>query len=294
MSKVLEKICLAVIFVGIIFTLFLPLAINSSFLFPFIFTKVVIFRIVVAVMLLAYLFLVYLNTGYRPKINFVLLSIIIFIVGIFISSLVGLDFNLSFWGDIERGEGLILWLHLLIYFVILTSVLNRKTWFYLINFSLVASLLLALFAIGQRFEASFLVNDGGERIGATIGNAAFLAVYMMFQMAFAAYLMLVSKSKTLRGCYLCLLLIFGYVVIETKTRGAFLGLLAGFFVAGGLVLYKFKSKVVKISIGVICLLVLLGGSFIYINKNSSWVKNNATLDRLASISLKERTAQTRF
>ena len=68
-------------------------------------------------------------------------------VGIaFLASILGVDFKFSFWGSIERSEGLLLWLHLLPFFIVLTSVLKkREYWLIAFDYSIVITLIMSFF-----------------------------------------------------------------------------------------------------------------------------------------------------
>src|SRR3990167_4352682 len=117
MSQKIKKICLFGIYAGIGVTLLAQVLLYSRFFYPFISTRVFIFRAAVEIMLFFYIAVSAL------------------------SSLLGPDPSGSFWGDIERGEGIIMWLHLLAYFVILAAVLRtRSAWNALLDSSLVMAL----------------------------------------------------------------------------------------------------------------------------------------------------------
>ena len=119
MTQTLAKISLWVIYIGTAICLAVPLFVDNGFFFPFITTKILMFRIAVQIMLLAYLILNMVSGEYRPRFSKLGLLLGLFILIAAISSALGGNFYSSFWGDIERAEGLILWLHLFVLFVIL-------------------------------------------------------------------------------------------------------------------------------------------------------------------------------
>ncbi len=293
-KNILEKISIGAIFFGIGVTLFVPLITNSNFVFPFIFPKVIIFRVAVSLIFLFYLLLVYLDKKYLPRLNLIFWLIFGFIFIAFVSSFFGLDFYLSFWGDIERSEGLILWLHLMAYFIVLSGVLNNeKIWLIFFDVSLFSSLLLCLFALAQIFKVESVLNTTGERVSSTIGNPAFLAVYLMFQLAFCAYLF-IKRPIYLKFYYVALFLFFSYIIIETETRGAAVGLAVAFLVSGGLFLLTTKNKIVRVVSLILISFVILSSTLIYIGRDTDFIKNDPTLRRLASISLNSPTVKTRL
>jgi O-antigen ligase len=294
MKNTLERISLGLIFLGVGITLFIPLITNSNFLFPFIFPKALVFRVVVSLIFLFYSFLVYLNREYLPKLNIIFWLIFSFVIISFISSLFGVDFYLSFWGDIERSEGLILWLHLLTYFIVVSGVLkDEKIWLIYFDISLFSSLLLSLFALAQIFKIESVLNTTGVRISSTIGNPAFLAAYLIFQLAFCAYLF-IKRPNLLKIYYVILFLFFSYIIIETQTRGAAVGLAAAFLVSGGLFLLTTKNKLVKIISLILISVVIVSSLTIYLGRNTDFIRSNSTFSRLAAISLNDPTVKTRL
>ncbi len=88
--------------------------------------------------------------------------------------------------------------------------------------------------------------------------------------------------------------VFSWLVYETQTRGTTLGLLGGLLVASIYILVREKhdKAIRKISWGyIILLLVVVGGFFII--KNTSFVQNNQSLDRFATISWSDSSNQAR-
>ena len=77
------KVYLFIIRWGTYLVLFTPLIVNTKFFFPFVAPKTIVFRIIVEILLAAYIFLVISNKRYRPKINALTIAITLFL-GIFI------------------------------------------------------------------------------------------------------------------------------------------------------------------------------------------------------------------
>ncbi|MBN1778955.1 MAG: O-antigen ligase family protein [Candidatus Buchananbacteria bacterium] len=295
MTSYLEKISLWIIYICVGITLVAALLIDNRFFFPFIFTKVLVFRLAVEIMLLAYLFLIYRNRQYLPRFNFLSVVLLLFVIIAFFSSVFGVDFHLSFWGDIERGEGLILWLHLLAYFFILSSVFRKENyWLPFFDFSLLVSLFVSAFALAQLFGAESILNTTGSRVASTIGNPAFLAAYLLLNLGLAIYLLFRRHNIYLKIYYSILSLLFIFIMVQTQTRGAIVGLAIGLFLALVLWLFKASNKKVRIWAGGGILIILVISFLFYSARNSNFIKNNQALARIASISLQERTAETRL
>lgn len=97
------------------------------------------------------------------------------------------------------------------------------------------------------------------------------------------------------GFYILALISEFYVLYNTATRGATLGLLGGLFLAAILiaVFEKNQSSLKKISIGGIVAVILLVGGF-WTLKNADFVKNSPVLSRFSSLSVTDKTTTSRF
>lgn len=296
MTKIIEKISLALIYIGTGAALLAPLFVDSSFFFPFISTRVFIFRLAVEIIFSAFLLLNLVSDKYRPRFNLVVILVGLYILIGAASSALGGNFYASFWGDMERGEGLILWLHLLVFLLILSGTFkSQKTWTGFLDFSVGVAILLSFFGLGQVFHLSSILATSGSRVDATFGNPAFFATYLLFHLAFAVYLFRERRSRWLKGYYLAAALLFIFLIIATETRGAVIGLAAGILFAAGLYAYLYRqSRAVKLMSGAVVVFILLAGLSIYLFRGSAWIKDSPKLRRLASISRSERTAQTRL
>lgn len=292
----MEKFLKRLIYLGLGVIAVTPVFMSSGFFFPFIFTKALIFRVAVEIIFLAYLFLAYKNQAYRPRVNILLVSFFVYLAIVFVSSILGDSFYLSFWGDIERSEGLLMLLHLAGLFAVISGVIKEKRdWLTLFDATIVGSLIVSVLAVGQKFNWDFVSNSGDARVSATIGNPAFLAAYLIFAVFFAAILFFERKGKFLKLYYLATILLELYIIFLTATRGAFVGLVVSFFIAATLTIFFTKTdKKIKRGFSLAVILVILFGFFTYVNKDAAWVKNNGMLNRITSISLKDRTTETRL
>lgn len=86
-----------------------------------------------------------------------------------------------------------------------------------------------------------------------------------------------------------------FIIYNTATRGAILGLIGGLFLAGLLVAVfdKERSGFRKIGVGLIVGLVILVGVFLAA-KNTDFVNKSQVLQRFSSLSFSDKTAESRF
>src|SRR3989344_524127 len=289
-SKIIIWLCLAII-------LFSPLYVNSHLFFPFITTKTFAFNIAVEVMFLAWLFLCWKDNKYQLKFNLAVILMAVYVLLIFISSLFGDYFYHSFWSNNERSEGIILLLHLFVFLLVLTNFFRQfRNWLYVFDIFFLASLLVSLYALCQYFHLSWLpVSSTDIRLAGTIGNAGYMAGYLIFSIFWGWLLFFNRPNLYLRTYYLAVIALEIFIVLNTFTRGGILALgFIGLLFILYFLFYYFHNKYLKV-VGLIFLVFLVAVSILlFQNKNSSFIKNYQILSRLASISTTSTTAQTRL
>jgi O-antigen ligase/tetratricopeptide (TPR) repeat protein len=205
------------------------------------------------------------------------------LIVMFFADLFGMHPLSSFWSNFERMDGYVSLVHTFLYMVVVGSVMTTKEqWQKLLNTSLVVAFLVALYGLAQY---GGLVGEGTTRIDSQLGNAAYMAVYMLFHIFFAFWLFVETKQQTSKVMYGALAALLTFVLIETGTRGTALGLLVGVLVMSGYVgLFGSKFKEFrKYAIGALAVLVLIVAGFIA-GRHSSFVQNSPNLARMANIS----------
>mgnify|MGYP001597097633 CR=1 FL=1 len=177
-----ERTLVWVIRAGLVAAVFLPLFIHSAFFFPFVVPKNVAFRIIVEVLLAAYVLLAARRAEYRPRWTPLVAAVTAFIAISTLTSLTGINLRYSWWGNYERMGGVFYLWHLYAYFLVAVGVLRTVRELHgLLVASVFASLVMALFAFAQRLEVPFLLpSSGGARLTGTIGNPTYLAAYLLF------------------------------------------------------------------------------------------------------------------
>ncbi len=219
-----EKILKTIIFGGTVLILFTPLILSSKFFFPFVGPKSLYFMGLTEVIFFSWLFLIIFCPKYRPRLNLILLSLILFTAALIVTSLFGVDFSNSFWSKFERMTGILMMLHLLAFFVVVSSVFKEKDWLKIFSVSIFVGVILSLIAL--------LSKSPSMRGGATVGNDSFLGTYLLFDLFLALYLILKTKGALRIYSSVCFL-IMGFELIFSGARAAKLSFL------GGLILFLF-------------------------------------------------------
>ncbi|MBT4349480.1 hypothetical protein HOD19_01720 [bacterium] len=289
---------LIIVKIGLGLILFLPLVVLSDFYFPFIAPRNFLFRFIVEIIFFIYLYLAWLHKDLRPKFNKGFWFLVFFVISFTISSLFGQNFGFSFWSNFERMDGLLNWLHIILYLVVLIGVLpNKKDWHLFFHVSLLSAWFVALVAVGQRLGLDFVIeSSGGVRLTSTLGNAAYVGSYMMIHIVLLAYLFVNNKQLWIRIFYIISSILFVFILLSTHTRGAFLGLLLFIFLFGIFYLYFERKKRNRWYYGILAVFIagILFLSLLFAQQDSNWVKKVPMLGKVANISLTDTTAQSRL
>src|SRR3990167_3444541 len=283
-----------IIFTGLFLIPFVPFLVSSAFLFPFITTKGFAFRIIVEIVFAAWLGLALIEPAYRPKKSPILYALLAFFIVIGLADLLGEAPVKSFWSNAERMEGFISLLHLGMFFLVISSVFKEIDWQRWWNFSLAPSFLMVLYCVLQLIGLK-TINQGGVRVDGTLGNAIYLAVYMLFHIFIASLFMWREwKNVALRWVYGLLILAQAFILYYTATRGAILGLLGGLLAVAVLnVRNKESAFVRKGSIATLVGLITLVGGFVAI-KDAEFIQNSPVLSRFSSLTTEELKTQGRY
>ncbi|TET83989.1 MAG: hypothetical protein E3J36_02590 [Candidatus Nealsonbacteria bacterium] len=258
-ESLLSSICLKIIRLGTYLVLFAPLIISGRYFFPFVGPKSIYFFALVEIIFVAYLLLILLKPKYRPRFNILLIAIILFVAVLILSSFLGEDFSRSFWSKYERMTGLLMWFHLLAFFVVLSSVFKkREDWFKIFGVSVFAAILMGIISLLAKIDINLLGGMGiSTRGGATIGNSSFLGTYLLFNIFLALYLLLKSRGG-LRIYSGISLAIISLALFLSDARAAIFSVLGGVVLLFFLWLIFSKKGILKLA-GVSLLIIFAIG-----------------------------------
>jgi O-antigen ligase len=269
---------------------FTALYVSNTLFFPFITGKGFAFRIIVEIAATAWVVLALVDKRYRPQFSWTFIFYGGLVVWMIIADALAISPLKAFWSNFERMDGWITLVHVFLFFVILGSVLTadklwRRWWLTFLS----ASALVSFYGLLQLWGV-FQIHQGGVRLDATLGNAEYLAGYLLFTIAIALWQGIESKGW-LRYLLYALAALEVIILFFTATRGAILGAV-GAAVLGTLLWMAESGKGGRRNAGIALavLVVLIGGFFAL--RSSSFVQHEPTLSRLATISLSE--GQTRF
>jgi len=264
-SKPMERICLNIIRWGTYLILFTPLIISNAFFFPFVGLKSLYFMGLVEIIFFTWLFLIIFSPKYRPQLNLVLGSLILFLIILILSALFGVNPSYSFWSKFERMTGILMMLHLFFFFLVISSVFKKEDWQKIFAVSIFVGVIINFI--------SLILKSPDVKEGSTIGNSSFLGTYLLFNLFLALYLILKSKGVLRIYSFFCFLVTFSFLFLS-KARAAKLSFLGGLILLFLFWLIFRKEKKVRILgiflltfflIGAISLIffALQPGSFVY-------------------------------
>ncbi|MCK9344993.1 MAG: O-antigen ligase family protein [Candidatus Pacebacteria bacterium] len=285
-------------FVAIPFIAFIIL--GQSTFFPFITGKNFAFRVIVEIMLSAWVVLAFIDPAYRPKKSYLLGAFAALIGIITLSAIFGENPAKSFWSNFERMEGVVTYFHLFAYFIVASTVLSvRDLWKPYLNLHLGAGVIMAIYGVLQWAGQVKVVQDG-IRINGTLGNAEYLSTYALFNIFLALYMLVRENFETTSGnvraaIYAVIVVLQTFVLYHSGTRGAMLGLLAGVGLTTLLIaIFEKERKTIRnVAIGALVALGLLVGGFIAA-RDTAIVQGSPVLSRLAAISPSEGTGKARL
>ncbi|MHB8710426.1 MAG: O-antigen ligase family protein [Minisyncoccota bacterium] len=277
-----------------------PLIVANSYFFPFITGKAFYFRILVEVVVVAWVVLALLDKEYRPRFSWIGIAVIGFVLWMFVADAFAPNAGKAFWSNFERMEGWVLLIHLLGFFFAAGAVLRvEKKWRAWFLTSLAVSLIISGYALLQ-LGGSLAIHQGSTRIDATLGNSAYLAIYFLFNVFIALWLALTppkpgsgqaGKYVWLKWSLISLAIVEAVLIFYTETRGTVLGLTLAFALAAFLTILTASKRARRATAFALAGILILVGGF-YLARNSHFVQSNHVLQRIASISLAD--GQTRF
>ncbi len=279
-----------VIKVFIYATFFVPLVVlPSSYIFPFIVPKILLFRSLMAVVLGGYALLLIINwQEYRPKFTWINAVLALFLLSFAISTFVGSDWYHSFWDNHERMLGLFTIFHYVALYFVSTAVFkNWKDWLLAFRIFLIAGSLVMFIGLLQVGDPQLLLNQGSARVASTLGNSIYVGGYGLF-LTFLAYLLVIREKN--RGFWFYAEIIMGIMAVLgmffSGSRGSMLGLLAGIGVAIISYIIVLKShKNIRLSLlGLLIFIIVIAGLLIGFRK-TDFVSNLPAVGRTVNSSL---------
>lgn len=289
--EIVRKTVIVLLFVLLV----TPLLLSSKFFFPYISTKTFFVRLILEIAAVLYVILVVADRRYLPRLSPISWAVFLYTAIIFITSLAGVNFYRSFWGNTERGEGILTFLHIVAFFVMASGIFRDwRMWERFFIGSIIVSFISVIYATLQRFGASFVVAGDISRLSALIGNASFYAGYLLVHVFLCLWFVL-RKREVWKKLFFGSVLIYELVIIfATQTRGAILGLAISALLFMALAAFLNSSTKQKIAFGsAIAILVALSVG-IYLLRDTPTIMGVGSLARLTHMGSSDITTESRL
>ena len=284
----------------VLLVLVTPLVVTRDTFFPFVVGKALYSRALIEIALAVWIVLALRNASYRPVASRLMVAFAVYLVASLIASFAGVSLQRSIWSTYERMQGIVDLTHWLAFALVLTSVFRtRQDWRHVLNLSLLVGVVMALMGAAVMAGLQLPVYDfleAGERIALTLGNPTYVGVYMLINALIGTGLLLDSftartseeqgsaaaqrrrrrramrpgsgTAPTLlwwRLFWIAAVALSLWMMLESSTRGAFVGLVGalvaasvGYLLWGRLRGVKIASAAAIVGIGAFGLFLVLG------------------------------------
>ena len=277
--------------IGVYGGLLLPLIFVPKVIFPFVFSKLLYFQILIGLTFPAYLALAWMEPKYRPKLSLLYSAVAAYFVALTLSVIFAVDPVRGWWGNQERMNGLFTLLHFFAWFTMVTTMLKTwDAWKNILHYQIVLSVFMAIVALLQKPFPKLLMFQASDRVGGLLDNPIYMAAYQIFNLFFIALIWMRGASKQMK-IWLAVAAIFDIAAfIAASSRGALVGLAAG--VAMFAVVYAIlsPSKKAKATVLTVAIAGLLSYGVLYTFRETAFVKSTP-LYRLTDL---RATTETRF
>lgn len=219
------------------------------------------------------------------------------LVGMYVSSFFGIDFYHSFWGLLERGDGLLtLALITSFFYLILLSAdavfLERLAKMVTVVAGIVATIAVLQWATTMLGEKVAFLPPVSGRIGSTLGNAAFLAGYLGMAL-FVMLALLRTSNDFWRRIIKIVATLSVLAILFAATRGTILALAGAGIVALSFAAWRGEGNMKRgARYGLVALIIFTGLFFAFRGELAQ--SSFEPIRRIASISLSEGTVSSRL
>jgi len=197
------------VWAGLLAVLIVPYFVADTMFFPYITGKAFMFRIIIEIILGLWLVLAMKDKEFRPKWSWVLGCIGIFTFVLLIADINAVAPFKAFWSNYERMEGWVTFIHLLAYFLVLASMINReKLWAWFFRITVISPVIYVVFeyfsylkGLAGQTASSFTLSGYmgymglvGDRWAGPLGNPIYMAIMTFF---FACFILILINHDIL-------------------------------------------------------------------------------------------------
>lgn len=255
------KVLKAIVYAGIYGGLLMPLVFLPIVIFPFVFSKLIVFQILIGLTFPAYLVLAWIEPQYRPRWSLFYMAIGAYFVALLLSVIFAVDPVRAWWGNQERMNGLFTLFHFFIWLTMTVSLIKTwPQWRNLLNYQVILGVFMGCVALLQRPFPNLLLFPAGGRVGGLLDNPIYMGAYQLFILSFLALLWFKTKNNGWRAWYVMAFIVSLFSMFAAGSRGPFMGLIFAVVVSVTAVAIMHKNK--KLRIGIVA--VMVAGALFYL------------------------------
>lgn len=208
-----------------------PLVTAAGALFPVQTGKAFAARVLIEVAAFLYFWLALRDPRYRPRGGALAWAIAAYCAAALLATASGVNPYRSFFGNLERMNGVAGLLHAALLFAIARGILRTTTqWLRVFEVSLAVSAIAAALAVAEGLR---IAGTPMPRPSSTLGHPDFLATYALFHVFFAAFVLLLERNRALRWLAGLALALNVAALALAASRGAWVGIYAALMVGAG-------------------------------------------------------------
>lgn len=288
---------------GLLSTVLVPLFIFANIFFPFVFSKVFVFSLIVSFTGTVFLIHFLRDLSFRQEIilkiqtllrNPIFIGVIAFVGISLVSVLFAYNPFDALWGNIERMDGFLTLITLFGFFLLSILTFEKKNWVDYLKLSVVVSIVVVVRGLWQGLVL------GAGRPESFFGNPAFFAGFLLFSL-FSAVVVWQYEQKNIWWRVASIFLIASSVlgIVLSQTRGTLLAFFAGTLLSLVYILVRGQNKILfsfslrKISLGILVILFAFGALFWTTRRAPVW-QSVPGFSRLAVSSVEDDTTSSRL
>lgn len=251
----------AIVYAGIYGGLLMPLIFLPVVIFPFVFSKLIFFQVLIGLTFPAYLILAWIEPQFRPRWSLLYCAIAAYFFALLLSVIFAVDPVRAWWGNQERMNGLFTLLHFFIWLTMTTSLIKSwPQWQKLLNYQIILGVFMGCVALLQRPFPNLLLFPAGGRVGGLLDNPIYMGAYQLFILSFLALLWFKTKSNGWRAWYVIAFIVSMLSMFAAGSRGPFMGLIFAIVVSVVALAVMIKNK--KLRFGIVG--AILASALIYV------------------------------
>jgi O-antigen ligase len=274
----------AISYIGIYGGLLMPLVFIPYVIFPFVFSKLIAFQILIGLTFPAYLFLTWVEPRFRPGRHLLYFALAAYLAAIGLSVVFAIDPARAWWGNQERMNGLFTILHFFAWLSMAVGLLKTwDQWKRILNYEVALSAFMAIVALLQKVNPNLLAFPAGPRVGGLLDNPIYMGAYQIFNLAFLVLLAMKTRSWKLWTWYAAIGFVDIVAFMLAQSRGDLLGLAAG--VISFALFFGIFTKAKKVRFAILTVVAVLFATYgvLFSLRDQSFIQGT-TISRFLSFS----------